>query len=171
MEQEYYCLADIWGNYLRKVTLPLKYGPLPPVRGTDQCEVRRGKFLTSPNACLTQTNEKSGWAKASHCLQGQGGPTSTPPKRSPHEQRFRYPLGPPSRYAQGQQRLRAQGFSEASTCQAQITLTTNISGVPQQQVPNSIQSGNLFQGSSLVGQLLFAFLNKFSSRSCGASTG
>ena len=50
-----------------------------------------------------------------------------------------YPLGPPSKDAQVQQCLRAQGASETSTCQAQITLITMISGVLQQQVPNSIQ--------------------------------
>ena len=82
-----------------------------------------------------------------------------------------YPLGLPRRYAQGQQRLRAQGFHEARTCQAQITLTTVISGIPQQQVPNYIQSENPFQGSSLVGQLLYAFSSKFFSRSCNTSTG
>jgi hypothetical protein len=31
IELEYYYLAHIWGKYLRKVTLPLKYRPLHPV--------------------------------------------------------------------------------------------------------------------------------------------
>ena len=81
-----------------------------------------------------------------------------------------HPSDPPSRDAQGRKHLRTQGASEAGTCQVQITLTTKISGIPQQQVPNSIQPGSLFQELRLVGQLLFAFLNKFVLRSCGAST-
>jgi hypothetical protein len=35
-EPEYYYLADIWGKYLRKVTLSLKYGPPHPVEDTEQ---------------------------------------------------------------------------------------------------------------------------------------
>ena len=38
-------------------------------------------------------------------------------------------------------------------------------------MPNYVQSGNTFQGSSLVGQLLFTVSNKFFSRSCGTSSG
>ena len=140
---------------MRKVTLPLKYRPPPPVKDTGQRGEHRGKILTSSNACLTQENEKSERTEASHRLQGQGGPSFTP-KRSTYKQNCMYPLSPPRRYAQVQQRLRAQVVHEARNCQAQITLTTVVSGIPQQQVPNSIQSGNPFQGSSLGGQPLYA---------------
>ena len=34
--EHHYCFADTWGKYMRKVTLPLKYGPPPPVNGNDQ---------------------------------------------------------------------------------------------------------------------------------------
>jgi hypothetical protein len=34
IEPEYCCLAHIWGKYLHKVTLLLKYGPPPPVKAT-----------------------------------------------------------------------------------------------------------------------------------------
>jgi len=141
------------------------------LRYADQRWVRNWPFSASSNDCLNLKNEKSEWTEASHCLQGQGGPSFTP-KRSTYEQNFTYPLGPPRRYAQGRQRLCAQEVHEASNCKAKIMLTTVISEIPQQRVPNSIQSGNLLQaGSSLVGQLLYAFSSKFCSRSCGASTG
>jgi hypothetical protein len=39
IELEYYCLADIWGEYLRKVTLPLTYGPPHPVKATLENQV------------------------------------------------------------------------------------------------------------------------------------
>ena len=145
MEPEYYCLADIWGKYMRKVTLPLKFGPSPPVRGTDQRGERRGQFLILPNAYLTQTNEKSVSTEVSHGPQGQGGPSSTP-KRSPHEQSSRYPLDPPSRDAQDRQRLSAQGVSETSTCQAQITLTTKIAGVTNNKCPHLSNQEIPFKG-------------------------
>jgi hypothetical protein len=106
MEPKYYCLTDIWGKYMRKVTLPLKYGPPPPVKGTDQRGERRGQILTLSNVCLTQKNEKSEKTVALHRLQGQKEPPFTP-KRSTYKQNYMYPLGPPRRYAQGRQRHRA----------------------------------------------------------------
>ena len=39
IEPEYYYLADIWGKYLHKVTLPLKYGPPHPVKATLENQV------------------------------------------------------------------------------------------------------------------------------------
>ena len=144
--------------------------PRDLLRYTDQRWVRPWQILASSNECLNLKFENSEWTEASHHLQGQGG-TSSNPKQSTYEQKFMPLLGPPSRDAQGQQRLQAQGASEASTCQVQILSTTKISGVPQQQVPNYIQPRNPFQESSLVGQLLFAFSNKFFSRSCNAGTG
>ena len=138
MEPEYYRHADIWGKYMRQVTLPLKYGPSQPVKGNEQRKEHRGQILASTNACLTLENEKFGCTEALHRLQGQGGLSSTS-KGSTYEQNFMYPMGPPMRYAQGQQHLHAQGVHEASNCQAQIMLTTVISGIPQQQVPNPIQ--------------------------------
>ena len=137
-------------------------------RYADQHWLRCWQIPASLNDCLNLKNDESEWTEASHCLQGQGGPSFTL-KTSTYEQNIMYPLGLPRRYAQGRQRLCGQGVHEASNCQAQITLTTVISGIPQQQVPNSIQSGNLFHGSSLVGKLLYAFSSKFCSRSCGAS--
>ena len=76
MEPEYYCLADIWGNYMRKVTLPLKYGPPHPVKGTDQRGERHGQILASSNACLTLKNVTFGCTEVLHCLQGQEGLSS-----------------------------------------------------------------------------------------------
>jgi hypothetical protein len=39
IEPEYYYLAQIWGKYLRKVTLLLKYGPPHPVKATLENQV------------------------------------------------------------------------------------------------------------------------------------
>ena len=108
IEPEYYCLAHMWVKCLRKVTLPLKYGPPHPVKDTDQRGEHRGQILASSNACLTLKIEKSGCTEASHHLQGHGGLSSTL-KGSTYMQNSICPLGPPRRYTQDQQRLRAQG--------------------------------------------------------------